>query len=36
MEVNAVKKEVMKVAAKMALAAVMALVQAIDKWVAKK
>lgn len=30
------KKEVIKVAAKMALAAVMALVQAIDKWVAKK
>ena len=30
------KKEVMKVAAKMALAAVMALIQAIDKWVAKK
>lgn len=30
------KKEVVKVVAKMALAAVMAMLQAIDKWVAKR
>lgn len=30
------KKEVVKVVAKMALAAVMAMIQAIDKWVAKR
>jgi len=36
MEVKAVKKEVIKVAAKMVLAAFMALIQAIDKWIAKK
>lgn len=36
MEVNAVKKEVMKVAVKMVSAAVIVMIQAVEKWVAKK